>query len=287
VALRTIAVTRDPAPAPPDPASALDTTPSLALRDCSWTWYPETDPAHHAPPATRYFRKQLSIPAGATIRKATFSGTADNGFTLFVNGKEAGHGDSSAEGWRNPVELDVTRLLTPGVNQLAIAALNAGDKPNPAGLLGRLKVELASGPALIERIDGTWKTSKEKSEHWTEAGFEDSAWLAARELASFGAGPWGMLSGRLTLSPAQADPFVGHCDLTQFDLAGTRVYLELRGISPEIAARVTINGKDAGGFIGSPSRMEISRLLKPGVNNLRIEPFAPESVTLAVYRLPE
>lgn len=284
VALRTIAVTRDPAPAPPDPASARDDAPVPALRGCSWTWHAETGSGRDAPPGTRFFRRQLSIPSGAVIRKATFIGTADNGFTLFVNGKEAGNGDNSAEGWRNPVELDVTRLLVPGANQLAIAAHNAGDKPNPAGLLGRLKVELASGPAVTERIDKTWKSSSEKSEHWTEAGFDDSAWPAARELAAFGAAPWGMLSGQLTLSPAKADPFVGHCDLTQFDLAGTRVYLELGGISPETAARVTINGKDAGGFIGSPSRLEISRCLKPGVNNLRIEPFAPESVRLAVYQ---
>jgi len=283
-AFRTIAVTRDPAPAPPDPASALDDAPVPALRGCSWTWHPETGSGSDAPPGTRFFRKQLRIPGGAVIRKAAFIGTADNGFTLFVNGKEAGKGDASAEGWRNPVELDVTRLLVPGVNQLAIAALNAGDKPNPAGLLGRLKVELASGPALTERIDKTWKSSSEKSEHWTEAGFEDSAWPAARELAAFGAAPWGMLSGQLTLSPAQADPFAGHCELAESDLAGSRVYLEAGGISPETAARVTINGKDAGGFIGSPSRLEISRCLKPGVNNLRIEPFAPESVRLAVYR---
>ena len=47
-------------------------------------------------------------PCGVKISKASFTGTADNSFTLFINGKEAGHGDNSPEGWRNPVELDVT-----------------------------------------------------------------------------------------------------------------------------------------------------------------------------------
>ena len=120
-------------PAQPEPEPPLGSGPALALKGASWTWYPEADPAQAAPPGTRYFRKQITIPAGAKISKATFAGTADNSFTLFVNGKDAGHGDNSAEGWRNPVELDVTALVSPGVNQLAIAAVNAGDKPSPAG----------------------------------------------------------------------------------------------------------------------------------------------------------
>jgi hypothetical protein len=282
-ALKTIAVTRDPAPVAPEPAPPIANAPALALRGCSWTWYPETDSQQHAPPGTRYFRKQITIPARATVKKATFAGTADNSFTLFINGKQAGHGDSSAEGWRNPVELDVTPFLAPGPNQLAIAAVNAGDKPNPAGLLGRLTVALASGPALAEPVGKTWKTSNQPAEHWAQAGFDDSAWPAARELLPLGGGVWGMLAGNLTLSPVTANPFLGHCNLAQPDLSGARVYLEVGPLAPETAARVTVNGHDAGGLIGKPSRLEISKHLKPGANVLLIEPFAPESVRLAIY----
>ncbi len=78
---------------------------------------------------------------------------------MFINGKEAGRSDNSPEGWRNPVELDVTASLHPGPNQLAIAAINGGDKPNPAGLIGRLTVELESGTSLTERVGQAWKTS--------------------------------------------------------------------------------------------------------------------------------
>lgn len=277
---RRIAVTRDPDPVVSElllpPGEGL----AMALTGCSWTWYPDADTGLNAPPGTRYFRKQISIPAGATIKQAIFSGTADNSFTLYVNGKEAGKGDSSAEGWRNPVRLDVTALLQPGPNQLAVAAVNGSDKPNPAGLLGRLQVELASGAALTERVGKTWKASNEKVAHWDEAGFDDSAWPAARELVSFGGGIWGAVAGHLTLGPVKADPFFGHCDIAGADLGRSRVYLELGPLAPETAARVTVNGKDAGGFIGKPSRLEISEHLKPGANTLRIEPFAPESVSL-------
>jgi len=47
---------------------------------------------------------------------------------------------------------------------------------------------------------------------------------------------------------------------------------------------VTINGQDAGGFIGKPLRIEISQHLKHGKNSVRIEPFAPESVRIVLIR---
>jgi hypothetical protein len=278
---KTLVVTRDPTPAQAEPQPPIGSGPALALKGCSWTWYPESDPAQTAPPGTRYFRRQITIPAGAAIRKASFAGTADNSFTLFINGKEAGKSDNSPEGWRNPVELDVTASLHSGLSQLAIAAINGGDKPNPAGLIGRLTVELESGTPLTERVSQAWKT-----DHWAEAGFDDSAWPAAREFLPFGGAPWGMLAGQITLSPVKADPFFGHCDLANADLKQARIYLELGALAPETAARITVNGDSAGGLIGKPARLEISQHLKPGANTFRIEPFAPESARLVIYPKP-
>ena len=255
----------------------------MILDSCSWTWYPEGNPAQAAVPGTRYFRKQIAIAAGQKIKRAAFFGTADNSFTLFVNGKKAGQGDNSAEGWRNPVELDVTTLLQPGPNQLAIEAVNGGDKPNPAGLIGGLSVEFESGPALSDRVGKSWKAAKEKRDGWTDAGCDDSTWLSAQEVVPFGGAPWGLLARNLTLSAAKAAPFYGHCEIPKADLAQSRIYLEMNHLAPEIAARIAVNGKDAGGLIGKPARLEITRLLKPGANTLRIEPFAPESVRLVLY----
>jgi len=284
--LKTLAVTRDPTPVQVEPQLPIGSGPALALKGCSWTWSPEGDPAQTAPPGTQYFRRQIIIPAEATIKKATFAGTADNSFTLFINGKEAGHSDNSPEGWRNPVELDVIASLHPGLNQLAIAAINGGDKPNPAGLIGRLIVELESGPPLTERVGQTWKTLNQKTDHWAEASFDDSAWPTAREFLPFGGAPWGMLASQITLSPVKGDPFFGHCDLANTDPKQARVYLELGALAPETAARITVNGSSVGGFISKPARLEISRHLKSGANTFRIEPFAPESVRLVIYPKP-
>jgi hypothetical protein len=91
-------------------------------------------------------------------------------------------------------------------------------------------------------------------------------------------------TGRITLSPAKADPFLGTCVLpADVDLShGAELVME--GLGPEAAARVTINGKDAGGFIGLPLRLPIAEHLKTGVNTVRIEPFAPASAQLIIRR---
>jgi hypothetical protein len=92
------------------------------------------------------------------------------------------------------------------------------------------------------------------------------------------------LNGRpFAKSPATADVFVGHCDIPgTVDLAKSDVILTMDELAPEAAVRVTVNGRDAGGFIGKPYRLTITTLLKPGTNTLRIEPFAPKQARLIV-----
>jgi len=89
----------------------------------------------------------------------------------------------------------------------------------------------------------------------------------------------------LTVSPVKANPFNGKVYLPEeIDLEKTRVYLVCEDISPEAAARITLNGMYAGGFIEKPLRLEVSGFLRPGMNTIRIEPFAPKSVKLAVFQ---
>jgi hypothetical protein len=88
----------------------------------------------------------------------------------------------------------------------------------------------------------------------------------------------------LTLSPVTGNPFEGTCEIpANLDLATSRIILEMDGITPEEAARITINGKDAGGMIGKPLRLHVNRHLNPGTNSIRIEPFAPASVRIVVF----
>ena len=66
---------------------------------------------------------------------------------------------------------------------------------------------------------------------------------------------------------------------------GQQAYLvcEMAAGAAEDAAAVRVNGAYAGGFIGKPWRVEITRALKPGRNTVRIEPFAVEKVRVEVY----
>ncbi|MCX6877068.1 MAG: glycosyl hydrolase [Verrucomicrobia bacterium] len=85
-------------------------------------------------------------------------------------------------------------------------------------------------------------------------------------------------------SPAVAHPFAGSCEIpADLDLTTVRVCLEVDELTPEAAASVNVNGAFAGGFIGKPLRLDVTRLLKPGPNTILLEPFTPKSARLVVY----
>ncbi|MBN1341498.1 MAG: family 78 glycoside hydrolase catalytic domain [Phycisphaerae bacterium] len=160
----------------------------VTVSDCQWIWFPEGDPVKAAPVGTRFFRKVFELPVGARIRRGGFVGAADNSFVLYVNGKEAG----GSEGWQVLRRLDVAGLVVGGRNCLAIAATNTSTAPNPAGLVGKLLVELDGGRRIEIAVDGTWKAANTERQGWQQAVFDDSAWASARPLGKVGMEPWGM-----------------------------------------------------------------------------------------------
>ena len=149
-----------------------------------WIWYPEGNPNQVAPAGTRYFRRQFSVPPGERIAAATCDLTCDNGFTLFVNGVQAGQGTN----WSQPPKLDIKEHLTPGVNTLAIAATNEG---SAAGLTGKFAVQFDDNTALVIGLDQTWRTSNQEMANWKSDRFDDSAWPPAMVLGPMGMAPWG------------------------------------------------------------------------------------------------
>ncbi|MEN6449426.1 MAG: glycosyl hydrolase [Thermoguttaceae bacterium] len=88
----------------------------------------------------------------------------------------------------------------------------------------------------------------------------------------------------LTLSPVKAaDPFRGRVTIpADVDLAHCRVYLQMDDLPGEAAA-VTVNSQRAGGLIGRPLRLDITRHLKSGENTILIEPLAPKAARLVFY----
>ena len=211
--------------------------------------------------------------------------TADNAFELFVNGKPGGANDLTGGDLSAATAFDITKQLHAGANVLAVNATNGGDEPNPAGLVGRLVVQFDQGPPLIGITDKTWKTNQREVKGWTDLQFDDSAWVAAMELTTYGGPPWGLLNERqISIGPVKAaDPFRGHFSLPAgVELAKCRVCLEMGGL-PDDSAAVHINGVHAGGVIGRPSRLDVTRYLKAGENTVLIEPLAPKSARIVCY----
>ena len=82
-----------------------------------------------------------------------------------------------------------------------------------------------------------------------------------------------------------AAPFSGSFKLPAgTDPAASRVFVEIEGPTTEAAARVMVNGTEAGGFIGRPFRIDVTRHLKAGENRLQVRPFAPASLRVIVVK---
>lgn len=250
-------------------ASAI---PALSLKGGIWIWHPGENAFHSASPGTRYFRKTFTIPTDAKVRDAWFAGTADDQFTLFVNGHVAGSGDD----WRKPGYVELTTWLHGGVNCIAIEARNTDQ--SPAGLLGKIKVELADGKVIAEKTDRTWKTSKQPAAEWRGPDFDDSSWMNAKEVAAFGYGPWGAptLLPLKDQSPQPAPMFRKEFDVNK-PVSSARLYICGLGLYD-----VRLNGLRVGDSVLNPAQTrydkrmlyttyDITSLLKADANCIGVE----------------
>ncbi|NUM55864.1 MAG: hypothetical protein HUU46_19660 [Candidatus Hydrogenedentes bacterium] len=157
--------------------AASTDNPRDALAQAHWIWHREADPATAPPPGKRYFRRVFSLPDNAVAKNARVVMTADNAFELHVNGLPAGDGDTLNELYA----MDVTSLLRPGENVIAVAAENKGGKPNAAGLVGVLLIHLGDGSDVAVPTDAQWVSSTD-----ADAG----KWTAVHDLGLFGIAPW-------------------------------------------------------------------------------------------------
>ncbi|GIF77130.1 family 78 glycoside hydrolase catalytic domain [Asanoa siamensis] len=156
-----------------------------ALTGASWIWYPEGDPGASAPIGTRYLRRVFTVPAGVT--RATLTVTGDDTADVWVNGTQVSTSPRAYESWKSAAVVDVTARLVAGSNTIAIATENT--TVSPAGLIAALDVTAGATTRLV--TDASWKAGQSGPSGWQNAGFNDSAWPAARGIAAYGAGPWG------------------------------------------------------------------------------------------------
>ena len=146
-----------------------------------WIWYPTATLLQDTPAETRYFRKSFLVKEKDS--RLVISATADNTFTLYLDGQPVATGNDP-----RAMQRFETRLGT-GRHVRAVVASNAD--PGPAGLLIGGGV-LPLGQGIPIHTNSSWKTAQEvpPGDGWTQVDFDDSRWVRARDLGPLGSGPW-------------------------------------------------------------------------------------------------
>ncbi len=218
------------------------------LTGTHWIWFDEGQPDKSASLGTRYFRRTFVLPENRKVQSARMLITADNEYVLLINGRQMGQGFD----FHSANEHDLTSVLKPGTNLLAIAAKNSGDSPNPAGLVGLLCIEFTEGIPLLIPTDATWEASDQAVDEWDKLDRMDPAWRNAKSLGPVGMAPWGevaagdnpQLPARMLRREFQAEAKVERA----------MVYFSGLGLS-----ELYLNGKKVGDAVLSPGLTDYSK----------------------------
>ncbi len=137
----------------------------LALKDAKWIWASSN---MNAPAGERrVFYKTFDLSADVDFSDAFAVATADNVYTLYVNGVKVGEGNN----FHSPDVFPLAEALRSGSNLVKIEVLNEGSSPNPAGLIACLQIN----DALKISTDPSWTN-------------EDESLVA--ELGAYNMAPW-------------------------------------------------------------------------------------------------
>lgn len=169
IASWTLALVLAPAPAAQPPAEAR------------WIWGAWSRAGNRPPGEECWFRASFEV--GAAPAKARLVASADNHFTVWINGKKAAGGDD----WHAAASADVTGHLAAGRNVVAIHARNDG---GPAALLAWIEDRGKTGGGPILATSGAFRTSPSGPDGWQDPAFDDRGWLPAKELGPHGTPPW-------------------------------------------------------------------------------------------------
>jgi hypothetical protein len=158
-------------------------------------------------------------------RSAEIAITADTRYRLFVNGERFNDGPARSYPWKYSYdEIDITSLLKPGENVLAVVVNHWGygsfqSNVCEPGLLAQLKISYSKETEYVIS-DASWKMiahpgydslgprashhigfeehldARHLSGEWMKNDFDDKHWAVAKEICSAMKGPWKSLTPR-------------------------------------------------------------------------------------------
>ncbi|KAJ6480653.1 hypothetical protein DFH09DRAFT_1292561 [Mycena vulgaris] len=189
-----------------------------SLSGGTWIWS-TSDAEYAAAAGTVGFRKTVTTPNGKSAQSATILLTADNTFTLYVNGKYVGappyQADATVEStaWGRAQQFTVG--LNAATNTFTVIVQNflnpTTGATSPGGLVAAIRVVYADGSSDLVRTDPSWLSGP-----FTGASaflaLPDASLAGSFNVAAVGAWPWGVLSGVsnvLAAADVPSNPFNG------------------------------------------------------------------------------
>ncbi|KAK0492273.1 hypothetical protein EDD18DRAFT_1465467 [Armillaria luteobubalina] len=148
--------------------------PAMSMAGVSWIRTNETSAAGVDPLGHRPFRKTISSPYGKAAVCGKVVITADDEYTLYVNGNNIGNGSN----WQTMQAYSIP-ILDADENLIAVDSANT--QPTVAGLLAGVLVAYNDGTSETYYTDGSWKTLPATSPADFEAtDLDDSSWMSAK-----------------------------------------------------------------------------------------------------------
>ncbi len=239
------------------------------LTGAQWIWAPG-QPELNQTSTVCYFRHEVTLPANRIIKSAYFQYTGDNEGRGWIN-----HFDLGARNNHHTVKFnDITTRLVPGQTLVFGLTGTYHGGPEPAGVVGLLKINFTEGPPLLIPTDKTWLVSTNEQTGWLDTGFDDSHWASAVELGAAGAEPWGAIRS------AEPRTLAARYLRTEFvvsqPLARATVYYSGLGLS-----ELHVNGHKVGVRVLSPAfaqynkrdfyvAEDVTKRLRPGTNAMGV-----------------
>ena len=144
-----------------------------------WIWHPTAN----GDGQKVYFRTQLEVDPSRKIQSLDINLTADDGWTLYVNGKLVAKDDY----WQRISQYDLRPFVHPGTNTIAIEGRN---NTSPCGLTAGIHTVYEDGTKDQKFTGADWVCSPTADEGWFTPDFDASAWENAAVLAEAGGGLW-------------------------------------------------------------------------------------------------
>jgi signal transduction histidine kinase len=143
-----------------------------------WIW-----DAHVADKQTCRLWKSFEITGSSAVSHAFIRITVDNGYRLFLDGREIGRGSD----WRTITEYDVTWLLNHGPHVIAVEGFN--DRLE-AGCIFGLEIQRLDQSVTNIVSDESWRVVPLTVRNWTAKKNADPNWPHAVVVGTIHSHPW-------------------------------------------------------------------------------------------------